>query len=336
MTAVLTSQLTKTSNGLRPMDPMRDLRGVADLIEEAFANDLDHSGQNALKELRWLSRLKPILWWMVYSNPDHTDFLSGFVWEEDRKIVGNITVNRSGTGAQRWLISNLAVSEKYRQRGIARGLMYAALELVKEYNGRIVSLQVRQDNEPARRLYETLNFKAISGTVHLRADVVPRAKQLPIPLAVKLRDRQLDMADAKAAYDLACAATPLMVQKEWPIRQRYFRLNSSEHINNVFRKLWGGGASEHWVVEDGQRFVAVTHVQPGGWGKNHKIDLTVHPDWRGILEQPLLNRALIYLYQWPQRAIEARHPTYHPEAITAYKTLGFQETQTLLWMKKEM
>ena len=336
MTAVLTSQLTKASSGLRPMDPMKDLRGVADLIEAAFANELDHSGQNALKELRWLSRFKPILWWMVYSNPDHTDFLSGFVWEEDGKIVGNITINRAGTGAQRWLISNLAVSEKHRQRGIARGLMYAALELVKEYNGRMVSLQVRQDNEPARHLYEQFNFKEISGTVHLRTDDVPRAKQLPIPPAVKLRERQLDMADAKSAYDLACAATPLTVQKEWPIRQRHFRLNSSEHINNLFRQLWGGGATQHWVVEDGHRFVAVVHIQPGGWGKNHKIDLTVHPDWRGVLEQPLLNRALVYLYQWPQRAIDVRHPTYHPEAITAYKELGFQETQTLLWMKKEM
>jgi len=57
------------------MNPMRDLRGVADLIEAAFANDLDQSGQNALQELRWLSRMKPVLWWMVSANPDHTDFL---------------------------------------------------------------------------------------------------------------------------------------------------------------------------------------------------------------------------------------------------------------------
>ena len=60
--------------GLRPMDPMKDLKGVADLIEEAFIHDLDRSGQNALRELRWLSRLTPVVWWMVTFNPDHTDF----------------------------------------------------------------------------------------------------------------------------------------------------------------------------------------------------------------------------------------------------------------------
>ena len=90
--AVLARRRTEKYFGLRPMDPLKDLRGVADLVEEAFANDLDRSGQNALQELRWLSRLKPILWWMVYASPDHTDFLSGFVWEEDDKIVGNIMI----------------------------------------------------------------------------------------------------------------------------------------------------------------------------------------------------------------------------------------------------
>ena len=129
------AQSRKEHFGLRPMDPLKDLKGVADLIEEAFAADLDRSGQNALRELRWLSRLKPLLWWMITFNPEHGDFLSGFVWEEDNRVVGNITVNQSSPGSRRWLISNVAVAKEYRQRGIARGLMYAALELVNEYHG---------------------------------------------------------------------------------------------------------------------------------------------------------------------------------------------------------
>jgi len=47
--AVLAGRRNENYFGLRPMDPMKDLRGVADLIEEAFANDLDRSGQNALQ-----------------------------------------------------------------------------------------------------------------------------------------------------------------------------------------------------------------------------------------------------------------------------------------------
>ncbi len=336
--AVLASQLKKEDSfGLRPMDPVQDLGAVADLIEEAFADDLDQSGQNALRELRWLSRLKPLLWWMTYANPDHTDFLSGFVWEEDNKVVGNITINRHNAGSRRWLISNLAVSAKYRQRGIARSLMYAAMELVEEYSGSVVSLQVRADNEPALRLYRNLNFREVSGTTHLSAVYVPIvAEALPLPRAVILRDRNYNLSDSRATYDLASVSTPLTVQKEWPIRQGHFRLNSNEQFTNAISWLWGSGPAAHWVVEDGHRFVATINIQPGTWRKAHQIDLTVHPDWRGVLERPLVARALSYLRTWRSQGLAVRQPTYHPEAVEAYKDFGLKETQTLIWMKRDM
>lgn len=337
--AVLTHPRTQHF-GLRPMDPMRDLRGVADLIEEAFADDLDRSGQSALRELRWLSYLKPILWWMVIFSSDHNDFLSGFVWEEDHKIVGNITVNRTAPGSRRWLISNLAVSKNYRGRGIARGLMYAGLELVKEYHGSAVSLQVRADNAPARYLYESLSFKEISGTTYLRLKRIPkieRAALPPLPSEVKLRPRNFDSMDARQAYQLAGAAVPLEVQKEWPLRQSRYRLDSQERwLTNFCHKIVGGGPARHWVVENGQSFVATLNVQPGIFGKTHQLELVVHPDWRGYLEKPLIGRALHYLYRWRNKGITLKHPADHLEAIIAYKEFGFEESQTLLWMKQEL
>ncbi len=334
--AVLARRRAEEFFGLRPMDPMRDLRGVADLIEDAFADDLDRSGQNALQELRWLSRLKPVLWWMVYVNPEHSDFLSGFVWEEHGNIVGNVTVNRARAGSQRWLISNVAVAKDYRGRGIARGLMYAGLELVKEYNGSSVSLQVRADNQSARRLYRSLHFKEISGISYLWSRRVPKVEIAPLPKRVRLRPRNFSAHDAQEAYNLACAATPLSIQKEWPLRQRRYRLNSSEYINNFFRWWCGGGASVYWAVEDGQRFVALLDATPGGWGQTHQIDMVIHPDWRGYLEQPLISRIFNYLYSWRSRGISIKHPTHHPQAIEGYKEFGLKERQTLTWMKLEM
>jgi len=335
--AVLASQLKQEYFGLRPMNPMKDLGAVADLIEEAFAADLDQSGQSALRELRWLCHLKPLLWWMAYTNPDHTDFLSGFVWEEKRRVVGNITINRSSAGSRRWLISNVAVSANYRRRGIARGLMNAALDLAKEHNGTLVSLQVRADNQPALRLYRDLNFKEISGTAYLTASTVPKIQQiLPLPNSVLLRARNYNLSDTRSAYELATASTPLAVQKEWPIRQSHFRLNTNETFTNSLTWLWGGAPVARWVVEDGHRFVATVNVLPGGWRNPHQIDLTVHPDWRGELEKPLISRALNYLSQWPTQSLSIRHPAYHSEAVQAYVTLGLRQTQMLLWMKREL
>ena len=322
--------------GLRPMDPMKDLGKVADLIEEAFADELDQSGQNALRELRWLHHFKPILWWMVTFNPDHSDFLSGFVWEEDRKIVGNITVNQISPGSRRWLISNVAVSGDYRGRGIGTGLMLAGLELIEDYHGGSVSLQVRADNGPAKHIYQTLGFKEISGTAYLRFKRVPQVKVVPLPAGVTLRQRNFNLTDARLAYNLAGEATPASVQKEWPLRLSRFRLGTSERLNSVFRQLVGGGPLAFWVVEDGERFVSTVNILPGGWGQNHFIELVVHPDWRGRVEKPLISRALTYLYSWRRRRIEIKHPVDHVEAIEAYREFGCREEQTLLWMKREM
>ena len=338
--AAVIARPTNEQFGLRPMDPMKDLRGVADLIETAFANELDRSGQSALRELRWLSRLKPILWWMIYTNPDHTDFLSGFVWEEDGQIVGNITVNRTSPGSRRWLISNVAVAETYQGRGIARSLMHAGLELAREYNGSSVSLQVRADNAPAKHLYKSLQFRDISGTSYLQLTRIANLIQgLPLPrlpTGVMLRQRNFSSRDARGVYNLASAAMPLSAQKEWPLRQNNFRISSHTRLNNFIRRLVGALPPAYWIIEDGQRFVGLIDIQPGLFGQMHRIYLMVHPDWRGVLERPLISRALTYLYPWRRNGVLVKHPVEHVEAVECFKEFGFHEIQTLLWMKMEL
>ncbi|MDX1520248.1 MAG: GNAT family N-acetyltransferase [Anaerolineae bacterium] len=277
---------------------------------------------------------------MVYANIDHTDFLSGFVWEEENTIVGNITVNRSSASSRRWYISNVAVAEAYQGRGIARSLMYAGLEFANENNATSVSLQVRANNEPAKRLYTSLGFKKISGTAYLRLRRIPSAPTdqplSRLPTGVMLRQRNFSSTDARHAYNLTSAAMSLSAQKEWPLRQNNFRLSSQAQLGSFFRQLIGFGRPTCWVIEDGQRFVSLVDIQPGIFGQTHRFFLVVHPDWRGVLERPLINRALLYLSNWPNNGVFIKHSADHTEAIEAFKEFGFVETQTLLWMKKEM
>jgi ribosomal protein S18 acetylase RimI-like enzyme len=215
--------------------------------------------------------------------------------------------------------------------------MYAGMELVKEYNGASISLQVRADNTPARHLYESLNFKEISGTTYLQLQRVPKVDKQdlpPLPAEVRLRPRRFDAIDARQAYQLASAAVPPEVQREWPLRQNRFRLDSQEQwLTNFFHKIVAGGAAAHWVVENGHSFVATLNIHPGVLGKAHQLDLTIHPDWRGYLEKPLIGRALAYLYPWGNAGITLKHPADHKEAIEVYKEFGFKESQTLIWMK---
>ncbi len=332
---VLTRSQTKPSFGLRPLNPLNDLRQVADLIEVAFANTLDAPGQSALQELRWLNFFKPALWGMFYFSFERNDFLSGFVWEEDGRIVGNISLSQMEFGSRRWVISNLAVSPACRKRGIATSLMDASLEMVKQSNGAAVLLQVRADNDGARRLYRKYEFKDVIGTAYLQAKTVPQVANFYLPDGLRWREYRFNGQEAYQIYQLAKAATPLLAQQEWPIRQSRFWLGEDERLVRWVGKLFGG-TRVGWLVEDGPQVVGMVDVQRGLFGDTHFVELIVHPNWRGVIEKPLISRAMQFLYRWRKTGVNIRPLSDHTEALAAYQEFGFQEEQTLIWMKRKM
>ncbi len=323
------------SSGLRPMEPSRDLGGVAKLIQTAFADELDRAGRAALREMRNMSRLGPLLWWLDRMSVDFNEFLSGFVWVEGGQIVGNATVSRARPGSQRWIISNVAVAEPYRGRGIARALMEAAIELIREWRGQIVTLQVRDDNAPALHLYHSMGFQGIFGTAYLRLDRVPAVEPVRLDPA-RLRSRRLTITDARREYELASAAVPEKVQIEQPIRLSRYRLGFEQGLADWTRRLVGGDHTLRLVLESENHFEATVTAETGTWWRESQVYLMVHPASRGQVEKELVSHALHHLRHWQQRVTLARHPTYHPEGIETFKSFGFREERTLLWMRREL
>jgi len=121
----------------RELDPTRDLGEVADLIADAFAQDMDERGHSALREMRWMSRLSPLVWWLSQTDPGFRDTFSGFVWQAPSpsgkdEIVGNVNLNRAPGQRDWYIICNVVVREDYRQRGIGRCLTEQALEWLRE------------------------------------------------------------------------------------------------------------------------------------------------------------------------------------------------------------
>ena len=55
-------------------------------------------------------------------------------------------------------IANLAVKEIYRRQGVAEALLSKVIETAKENNLSFVSLEVRESNIPAIKLYEKFQF----------------------------------------------------------------------------------------------------------------------------------------------------------------------------------
>jgi len=332
--SIITLRRNISDNGLRPLKPSKDLLGVAQLIEEAFADELDRSGRAALREMRWMGRWGLLLIWLDYLSPDVNTYLNGFVWTDNGRIVGNTTVSRNSSDSKNWFISNVAVAEKHRRRGIARQMMEAALEFVQEMHGRSVSLQVRRGNDPAVHLYNSLGFKFISATTYLKMMHLGPVQQYPLPAGVVMRLHRLNLDDAHAAYTLARASTPSDLQRERPLRFSRFRLGQEVTFNNLWR-TWGGiGQTRHWVVEESPgKFAGILNVVPGGWNREHKMWFMVHPTWRGKLERPLVSVALSYLKTCPQRPILLQHPDEHAVGIEALVEAGFKIRRTHMWLK---
>lgn len=87
----------------------------------------------------------------------HCEYDVYFVWEQEGQILGycNLRV-LAGEGE----VQRIAVLPQYRRLGLGRKMMDAMLTYASSSHATAVSLEVREGNHPARRLYESYGFAA--------------------------------------------------------------------------------------------------------------------------------------------------------------------------------
>jgi ribosomal protein S18 acetylase RimI-like enzyme len=316
------------------MEPSRDLRSVIALIEEAFTNQLDLRGQKALRELKAMSRLGPLLWLLDRLSPEFHETFSGFVWVEEGHVVGNVTVNRPNWRSRRWFISNLAVGRAYQGQGVARELMQAAIGMARDRGGELVTLQVRADNIPALKLYNNLGFEELLGTTELQLE---RVEQIALVPAEGFALRQRDYSEWYKEYELARAATPSSEQqaraKGSLFSEEDFRKGFGDRVFDWLDDIFAGQRTYRLAVDEGDRFIATLTVRASWWGRRHDLKMMVHPDYRGRLEEMLVTKALALLGNYPRRGVAVKMSTSHQEAIETLKRYGFMEEKTLVQMR---
>ncbi len=161
MAVVTTTLPTTRPPQLRPFDARRDLAAVADLIEFSFSATLDPDGRRYLQHMRSVARKKGLSRWSSMASSSNILSITGFVWEENGKVVGNLSlVPFLIKGRRIDLVANVAVYPEYQRRGIAKALTQAALEKSQDRHASAVWLQVRHDNQAALKLYTGLGFQA--------------------------------------------------------------------------------------------------------------------------------------------------------------------------------
>lgn len=99
-----------------------------------------------------------------------------FVGECQRQVVGVIIVNRCVAKGltkkeRKFLyIDSMAVDLKYRGLGIGTKLLNKVTETAKKENYECIELQVYQDNEKAKHLYEAFGFKPRAVKMELKVN----------------------------------------------------------------------------------------------------------------------------------------------------------------------
>jgi ribosomal protein S18 acetylase RimI-like enzyme len=317
------------------MDPLRDLGAVADLIAHAFADDLDSRGRVALRELRWMARLSPLVWWLARADPTFSENLGGFVWEarapsgKRGTIVGNVSLSRAPGNRQRWIISNVVVQEEWRRRGIGRGLTEAAMAEARELGARGAVLQVYEDNDPALRLYTDLGFQDAAGETEMRLEGTRSVAALDAPI---YRFRPWQPVDGEAGYELAKLATPLARQWIRPVNAAAYRWNWWTRLEQRLAYALTGQRVYRIAVLKEKDLVALMTVTTSFRRDSHRLVLLVHPDHAGQVETALISRALYMLGAVPARPVKATVDRDHTAALKVLSDYGFRKRRTLLTM----
>lgn len=306
-----------SGQGMRAVDPRRDLSGLADVIEIAFAGSLDPSGRRMAEEMRRYGRLGWFGWLIGHFLLPPAAYPRGYVWIEHGRLVGNASLMPVQGAVERWVLANVAVVPEFRRRGIARALIGNCLDLARSERAREVVLQVNADNASARDLYRQFGFVERGTRVTWRLS--GRIEWPATALSPAARPRRRE--EWQAHWDLARRLAP--VGLVWPHPLRRSQLQPAARL--------GMDGWSHWVWPSTGLLQAAISGRGGGSGGLPWV-LLCEPQARGVAEIPLLERAL----RTERGAAEVLVESEAGQSDESFRRLGFSQVHRLTWMTVDL
>ncbi|MBC8099922.1 MAG: GNAT family N-acetyltransferase [Armatimonadetes bacterium] len=330
----LPQDVNTSGNGMRPINLSTDLAALADLIELVFADTMDNNGRAALREMRMLSRVGVGLNMLSRLNEMALGINMGYVWFEDHKLVGNVSIYNTHWHADlgsAWIIANVGVHPDYQRRGIARRLMQASLNAIQQHGGGAVILQMDADNDPARALYLSLGFRAERvWTVWRR----PAAARLPMQLAtsdVHIVNRR--NSEWRAEFALAQQVRPAVqggVGWMRPLHANLFRPSLLKWLNNLSNLR----SIERLVIraKHAQALHAALWIERNGFAST-RLTLMVDPEYAGLYDEALLSTAV---RRYGGNTLMIEHPNDELTVNATLERYRFIRQRTIVHMRAEL
>lgn len=327
VTAPLQEQ--SNSNGPRLVNMNRDIPEVLKLLELVFGNTLDSESRRLLSQSAQASQGPSFLWRL---SPAANKLSLGFVWENNGRIIGNVTLLTTKT-PDRYLIVNVAVHPDYRRQGIARELMAQVTQLLVARQAKEVLLQVVKENKAAISLYQSLGYRTIGSMTTWHASISRlRSLELPADFGSGPRIREMQSSEWQKAY--ALDQQSLAADLNWPdlLAPDFYKISWWEHFSNFMN----GRRAETWVTHDNKNdLTGLVHIF-SEWGHAHEAMLRVHPNWQGELERPLFAKMVYRLQGMSRRNIRINHPDHDLLLNDLFHKANFTPKRTLTHMRLDI
>ena len=348
MTAIATPLLARIPQ-LRPLNIVRDLPGVADLVEKCFADTMDADGRNYIQQMRRAGQDNVFIRWASSAVETASMPLSGYIWEENGDIIGNVSLIPYRHARKKYyLIANVAVRPEYRNRGIGRALTLAAMQHAKQRRADETWLHVRDDNPGAIELYRSLGFVDVTRRTTWQAQpdrnagvVVPVSRKSVGTMPAK---QSRFLHGARGAGSLGILVTR-RTARDWPAQETWLRRLYPDLLTwyqpmpwNSLRPGLGPALYRFMSDYDVRHWVARTDSLPSAvvsWqamaGRNNRLWVAVPPEGNAGILTALLLHARHELFLREKISLDFPAGQYNASIEAA----GFHPHRTLLWMKRD-
>ncbi len=330
MTSVPLQARTHISEHVRPLNVIRDLPRVADLIELCFAYSMDQEGKSYVRQMRRASRDASFLRWASNAIEGASMPLSGFVWEQDGRIMGNVSlVPFRHKGKRIFLIANVATHPEYRRKGIAHTLTKRAMQHAHQRGCDELWLHVREDNPGAVQMYADLGFEQ-------------RARRTTWHTS---KEGQLDsISPIQSRQGLGLMSVTQRYPRFWPKQLTWLNRLHPEELGwyssmnwnrlrpglwNWFYRLFIEFDLRQWAIQKDSQLQGVLTWMPTA----HKSSLWLACDPGADSESV----TFLLLNAHQDLGFHRRLTLEHPAGLqqSAFREAGFRISRTLIWMRSK-
>ncbi len=297
---------------------------MIDLGEVAFAEDQAREGRSMRDELKGIQSMVPVLRFLFKINPSMEDHFYTLVWEVDQKFVAGVTVSQQGGDKTRWYIANVATHPDFRGKGLARKLVSAGIDHIRERGGQRALLQVRSDNTPAYQLYRSLGFAQLESETILKGQPVTRSIA-PLPAGYTLR--VLSDKDWQPLYALAARLASPEMQTVSPISEQQFHMSGfTRALGNFINRAQGRTFRRFLIERDGQA-VAYAECAAQKGNNPHRLTLTIDPVHQAVAPH-LIDQGINFCLDRIASPILVTLDSHLAAPIDQLRSIGFEEIET--------